>query len=151
MSKTTRRRVMQGLAGTAVMLAVHPVRAQLAALPAPVAERYGERPIVFERVAVDIPPLAENGNSVPIEVRVDSPMTPADFIRRIDVFAPANPVPHVIGFDLSPASGRAHLETRIRLADSQQIWVVCENQDGQLLGAVADVVVTLAACLDSFL
>lgn len=133
------------------MLAVRPVCAQRAALPEPLAERYGQRPIAFERVAIDLPPLAENGNSVPIQISADSPMTPTDHIRRVDVYAPANPVPHLIGFELSPAAGRAHLETRIRLADSQQIWVVCEDQGGQLWAAVADVVVTLAACLDSFL
>ncbi|MEM1437396.1 MAG: thiosulfate oxidation carrier protein SoxY [Pseudomonadota bacterium] len=151
MNNTTRRQLLRGLAGSALMLAVRPLRAQLVAVPEPVAARYGQRPIAFERVVINLPPLAENGNSVPIEVRVDSPMTLTDYIRRIDVFAPANPVPHLIGFDLSPAAGQARVESRIRLADSQQIWVVCEDQDGQLFGALAEVVVTLAACLDSFL
>lgn len=150
MTTATRRQLLQGLAGTALMLTVRPARAQVVALPTPVAERYGQRPIAFDRVRVQIPPLAENGNSVPVRVDVDSPMSDADYIRRIDVYAPANPVPHLIGFELTPAAGRARLETRIRLADSQQLWVVAEAHDGQLLGAVADVVVTLAACLDSF-
>ena len=101
------------------------------------------------RVKFEIAPLAENGNSVPITITVDSPMTTADHVKTIYVFSPENPQPDVVRFHLTPRSGRAKVQTSIRLATSQKIHAVAEMSDGSIWSAEADVIVTLAACLDA--
>ncbi len=101
------------------------------------------------RVTLDLPPLVENGNSVPVTVAVDSPMTPEAFVRRIAIFNEKNPQPNVAVFHLTPRSGRAGVNTRIRLADSQRVVAVAETSDGAFWTASGDVIVTLAACIES--
>ena len=101
------------------------------------------------RVSLVIPPLVENGNSVPLTVKVESPMTSADFVKSIAVFNERNPQPNVAHFHLGPRSGRAVVSTRIRLGDSQTIVAVAELSDGTFWRASADLVVTLPACVES--
>jgi len=101
------------------------------------------------RVTLDLPPLVENGNSVPLTVSVDSPMTAADHVKSIHVFVEKNPQPFVASFHLSPRAGRAVVSTRIRLADTQSVLAVCEMSDGSFFSGSADSVVTLAACTES--
>lgn len=109
----------------------------------------GGRPVQDDaRVSLAMDELVENGNSVPVTVSVASPMTEAEHVRRIALFAPANPVPLVAVFQLTPASGRAQVSTRMRLATSQRVLALAETQDGRLWRAGFDVVVTLAACLE---
>ena len=103
------------------------------------------------RVRLSIPPLVENGNSVEITVSVDSPMTATDYVKSIHVFTEKNPLPEVIGVFLGPRAGRARITTRIRLADSQQVLAVAELSDGSFWSDSADVIVTLAACLESLI
>ena len=100
------------------------------------------------RVKLDLPPLVENGNSAPLGVAVESPMTEADHVRRIAVFNERNPQPNVLTVNLGPRSGRATLSTRIRLATSQRITAVAEMSDGSFWSGTADVIVTLAACIE---
>lgn len=100
------------------------------------------------RVAMDISPLVENGNTVPLSVVVDSPMTEADHVRAIAVFNERNPQPHVITVRLGPRSGRAILATHIRLATSQTLLAVAALSDGSFWSDRAQVVVTLAACVE---
>lgn len=100
------------------------------------------------RVTVDIPALVENGNAAPLTVMVESPMTQAEHVRRIAVFNEANPQPSVIEARLGPRAGRARLSTRIRLANSQRIVAVAEFSDGSFWRGGADVIVTLAACVE---
>jgi sulfur-oxidizing protein SoxY len=100
------------------------------------------------RVRLDLPALVENGNAAPLTVAVDSPMTPDSFVRRIAVFNEKNPQPNVAVFHLGPRNGRAVVSTRIRLADSQTIVAVAELSDGSFRSASAEVIVTLAACLE---
>ena len=100
------------------------------------------------KIAIDLPPLVENGNAAPITVTVDSPMTPADHVRRIAILNEKNPQPHVLEAQLGPRSGRAVLSTRMRLATSQRITALAETSDGRFLVATADVIVTLAACVE---
>ena len=108
----------------------------------------GEAGLREGRVSLDIPPLVENGNAVPLSVLVDSPMTPTDFVRSIAVFNERNPQPHVVTAQLGPRSGQARLATRIRLATSQRLVAVAEMSDGSFWSGSADVVVTLAACVE---
>lgn len=108
----------------------------------------GEAEIREGRVKLDIPPLVENGNTVPLTVAVDSPMTQADHVKAIHVVNEKNPQPHVISVALGPRAGRAILSTRIKLADSQRLTAIAEMSDGSFWGGSADVVVTLAACVE---
>ena len=100
------------------------------------------------RMTLDLPPLVENGNAAPLTVSVDSPMSEADHVRRIAVFNERNPQPNVFTATLGPRAGRAVLATRIRLATSQTITAVAEMSDGTYRSATADVIVTLAACVE---
>ena len=100
------------------------------------------------RVALDIPSLVENGNTVPVTIAVESPMSEADHVRGIALFNEKNPQPHVIAARFGPRSGRARLATRIRLATSQTLVAVAELSDGSFLSDSAEVIVTLAACVE---
>src|ERR1700712_4619450 len=99
------------------------------------------------RVTLDIPPLVENGNTVPLTVTVDSPMSEADHVRTIHIFNEKNPQPQVVTITLGPRAGKARVATRIKLADTQQVVAIAEMNDGSLWTASADVIVTIAACL----
>ena len=100
-------------------------------------------------IQIEIAELVENGNTVPVSVRVASPMTADAFVRRIALFTERNPQPEVAVFQLSPAIGRAEVATRMRLATSQQVLAVAEFGDGRFVQAAVDVIVTLAACIES--
>jgi sulfur-oxidizing protein SoxY len=108
----------------------------------------GEAEIRAGRVKLDIPPLVENGNTVPLTVAVDSAMTQSDHVKAIHVVNEKNPQPHVISVVLGPRAGRATLSTRIKLADSQRVTAIAEMNDGSFWSGSADVVVTLAACVE---
>jgi sulfur-oxidizing protein SoxY len=99
-------------------------------------------------VEIEIPQLAENGNSVPATIRVKSPMTPEDHVSAIHVLAERNPRPEVATFHLGPQSGKAEIATRIRLAGSQNVTVVAVLSGDRYRIADAPIVVTAAACLD---
>lgn len=101
------------------------------------------------RITLDIAPLVENGNTVPVTVSVDSPMTAADHVRSIAIFNERNPQHEVAVFQLGPHNGRAVVSTRIRLATSQQLVALARMNDGSCWQARVDVVVTLAACIES--
>ena len=100
------------------------------------------------RVKIELPELAENGNSVPLKLSVDSPMTAADHVKAIYVFSERNPVSNVVRFHLGPRSGAARVQTSIRLAATQRITAIARMSDGSLWSGAADVIVTQAACLD---
>jgi sulfur-oxidizing protein SoxY len=101
------------------------------------------------RVKLEIPELAENGNSVPLTITVASPMTASDYVKTIYVLSPENPLPDVARFHLSPRSGRAKVQTSVRLATSQRLMVLAVMADGSAWTASADVIVTMSACIDS--
>jgi sulfur-oxidizing protein SoxY len=100
------------------------------------------------KVALDIPALVENGNAVPLTVSVESPMSPEDYVKAIHIFNEKNPQPQVISVALGPRAGRARMATRIKLADSQQVVAIAEMSDGSFWSGSADVIVTLAACVE---
>ena len=100
------------------------------------------------KVKLDVPPLVENGNTVPMTVSVDHPMAPEDHVKSIHVFNEKNPQPNIGNFYLGPHAGRAQVSTRIRLADSQKIVAIAKLSDGSFWSASVDVVVTLAACTE---
>jgi sulfur-oxidizing protein SoxY len=100
------------------------------------------------RVDLELPQLAENGNSVAMRLAVESPMTPKDHVRAIHLFSERNPVRHMATFYLGPRAGRAEVVSRIRLAGSQRVVALAEMSDGSFWSGSAGVVVTISACLD---
>lgn len=100
------------------------------------------------KVALEIAPLVDNGNSVLITVSVQSPMTATDRVVGIAVFNEKNPQPEVAEFTLGPRAGHAKIATRIRLATSQRLVAVAKMADGSCWTHTVEVVVTLAACLE---
>jgi sulfur-oxidizing protein SoxY len=109
----------------------------------------GEATLHKGKVKLDLPPLVENGNVVPLTVTVDSPMTATDHVKAIHVFNEKNPQPNVIGIHLGPRAGRASVATRIRLADTQTVTAVAELSDGTFWTDNIQVIVTLAACVEN--
>jgi sulfur-oxidizing protein SoxY len=108
----------------------------------------GGGPVREGRVTLEIAPLVDNGNSVPITVSVLSPMTAADRVVGIAVFNEKNPQPEVAEFTLGSRAGRAKIATRIRLATTQKLVAVAKMSDGSCWTHTVEVVVTLAACLE---
>ncbi|MGH7342442.1 MAG: SoxY-related AACIE arm protein [Candidatus Rokuibacteriota bacterium] len=127
---------------------VEPARATGPAMQEAIRKVVGSARVTPGRVKLDLPPLSENGNVVPLGVSVDSPMTQADHVKAIHVFTEKNPQPDVVSFHLGPRAGRASVATRIRLADTQTVVAISELSDGSFWSASANVVVTLAACLE---
>ena len=137
------------LAGALSVLVVRPARATPESMDAVIQAFVGGAEVRKGRVALDVPPLVENGNSVPIKVMVESPMTPQDFVRTIAIFNEKNPQPNVAKFHLSPRCGRAVVSTRIRLGDSQNIVAIAQLSDGTFWSDTAELIVTLPACAES--
>jgi sulfur-oxidizing protein SoxY len=151
--QSTRRKFL-GLAGGAAVLGaipvvtLRPVAATPATLAAAIRNVVGAAVVRTGKIKLDVPPLVENGNTVPMTVTVSSPMTADDHVKSIHVFNEKNPQPNIGNFYLGPKCGRAQISTRIRLADSQKIVAIAHLADGSYWSATADVVVTLAACTD---
>jgi sulfur-oxidizing protein SoxY len=148
----TRRNFLSLSGGMAIITAVPILAGPAAATPemlaAAIREVVGGSVVHAGRVKLDLPPLVENGNTVPVTVSVDSPMTQADHVKSIHVFNEKNPQPNVGNFYLGVRAGRAQVSTRIRLADSQKVVAIAKLSDGSFWSASADVVVTLAACTE---
>jgi len=138
------------LAGTAaiVVLPLSPAAATPDAMTDAIKKVVGTARPTEARVKLDVPPLVENGSTVPLTVLVESPMTEADHVKAIHVFNEKNPQPNVFSARLGPRSGKAMVGTRIKLGDSQRIVAIAETSDGKFWSAGADVIVTLAACLE---
>lgn len=149
----TRRRLLAAaaLAPAAGWLAIamRPARATTAAMNNAIRDFVGEAEVRRGRVKLEMPALVENGNVVPMTVAAESPMTQSDFVEAIAVFNEKNPQPHVAVFHLGPRSGKASVSTRLRLADSQKVVAVARMSDGSFWSQSVDVVVTIAACVET--
>ena len=150
---STRRQFLSLASGAAVLGAVptitlRPAEATPAMLAAAIRNTTGGAAVKTGKVKLDVPPLVENGNTVPMTVSVNHPMAPEDHVTSIHVFNEKNPQPNIANFQLGPHSGRAQVSTRIRLADSQRIVAIARLSDGSFWSASVDVVVTLAACTE---
>ena len=149
--RTSRREFLLPTAaglGLASMIAVKPAHATPARLQEAIGKVVGAARVTPGRVKLELPPLSENGHTVPLAVSVESPMTATDHVKAIHVFTEKNPEPNVATFHLGPRAGRASVATRIRLADTQTVVAIAQLSDGSFWSAKADVVVTLAACLE---
>jgi sulfur-oxidizing protein SoxY len=138
---------LTGLAGGG-LLTVRPARATPEAMREAIRQVVGKAKINAGRVQLEIPPLVENGNTVPCEVTVDSPMTESDHVTAIHVFCEKNPQPNVFGAKLGPRAGRAAIATRIRLSDTQTVTAIAQLSDGSFWSDSVDVIITLGACLE---
>jgi len=150
---TTRRRFLSIAGGVTVtgaipIVTLRPLGATPAMLNTAIRNVVGEAPVRAGKVKLDIPPLVENGNTVPMTVSVESPMTADDYVKSIHVFNEKNPQPNIGNFYLTSSSGRAQVSTRIRLADTQKVVAIARLSDDTFWQVAADIVVTLAACTE---
>lgn len=149
----TRRRVVAGpvIAGLAAMLSPIPVSATPETMRAAMRDMFGPEPGRSGRITMDLPIISETGNAVRLGLKVESPMTETDHVRRIHVFSEGNPLPHIATFHLGPRSGKAEIETRVRIAQDQTVVAVAEMSDGSRWTDSGHITVALGACTDDLL
>jgi len=143
-----RKLLLAGMSGW--LLQCLPVRLS-AAENALIRSFYGDQTIVPSGITLKTPSLAENGNSVSLEVEAESPMTVMDYVTEIRLFAPQNPDPELALFRFGPGAGRARVSTRVRFANSQTITAVATMNDGRLHSGSSKTIITLAACVEPLL
>lgn len=137
---TTRRLILQTLSIAALL--PRPVWANRAELEqAVLAFTQGKVPQAGQ-VHLDIAPLIENGNAVPVTLTTQRP------VQALALFNELNPQREVLQARLQPTAGGARLSTRIRLATSQQLVALAQADDGAWWSHRVDVIVTLAACIE---
>jgi sulfur-oxidizing protein SoxY len=146
--KTTRRDTLAlaALAALAGFLTPKMAVADEGAVAAEIKKLYGDKKIDSGKLKLDVPEIAENGLVVPVNVEVESPMTEADHVKAVHVFADGNPQPGVVTYRFTPACGKAAASTRMRLAQTQNIVAIAEMSDGKLYMAKSNVKVTIGGC-----
>src|ERR1700739_355085 len=139
--QTTRRKFLElaGAAAVVPIVTLGPLEATPAMLAAAIRNVVGEAPVHTGKVKLDIPPLVENGNTVPMTVSGESPMTAGDHVKSIHVFNEKNPQPNIGNFYIGPWAGRAQIATRIRLADSQKVVAIARMSDDSFWSISTDV------------
>ncbi|HVY56293.1 MAG TPA: thiosulfate oxidation carrier protein SoxY [Xanthobacteraceae bacterium] len=144
---TRREALALAAAGSAMALAgASPASATPKEAADEIAKFTGGKTAEAGRISIDLPEIAENGNTVPLSVKVDSPMTAESYVSDILVVADGNPRPGIITFRLTPLSGHAEAATRIRLAATENIIVVAKTSDGKFFTASKPVKVTIGGC-----
>jgi len=106
----------------------------------------GDTKLVDGKITLDLPQIAENGNTVPIGVAVDSPMTADNYVKAVHLFADGNPTPGVASLYFTPMSGKAEASSRMRMAGTQNVIAVAEMSDGKVFRASQEVKVTIGGC-----
>jgi sulfur-oxidizing protein SoxY len=106
----------------------------------------GDAKPIEGKITVELPEIAENGNTVPFTISVDNPMTDKDHVKAIHIIATANPQPGVATFRLSPLSGKAAVASRMRLQRTQDVITIAELSDGRFLMSKRPVKVTIGGC-----
>ena len=106
----------------------------------------GDKTPTEGKVTVDLPQIAENGNTVPMNLEVESPMTDSDHVKSVHIFADGNPSPDVASCHFTPACGRARASIRMRLAKTQNVVVVAETSTGSVFMGKSEVKVTIGGC-----
>jgi sulfur-oxidizing protein SoxY len=105
----------------------------------------GAKPI-DGKVAINISEIAENGNIVPFTITADSPMTDAEFVKSIHIVCSGNVQPHIGSFHFTALSGQASVTSRLRLAKTQDVFVLVEHSNGQFVLAQRTIKVTIGGC-----
>ena len=98
------------------------------------------------KITIELPEIAENGNTVPLTVSVDAPMTAENYVSDVLVVSEGNPNPGVVTFHFTPLSGKAEAQTRIRLAATQNIVAVAKTSKGEFFIGQKQVKVTIGGC-----
>ena len=98
------------------------------------------------KVTLKAPEIAENGNAVPVTVSVESEMTEKSYVKAVYIAADGNPNPGVATYEFTPMSGKAEVQLRVRLAQTQKLVVVAEMNDGALYTASREIKVTIGGC-----
>src|SRR6195952_2155226 len=128
--RSTRREFLSMASGVAMLaVTLRPAEATPVSMAAAIRTVVGEAVVRTGKVKLEVPPLVENGNTVPMTVSVANPMTSADHVVSIHVFNEKNPQPNTGNFYLGPRAGRAQISTRIRLADSQTLVAIARLSD----------------------
>lgn len=146
----TRRAVIaSGLAVACVPIVSRPADATPEEMAGAIRELTGSAAVRPGRVKLVLPELAENGNIVSLAVSVESPMTESDHVKSIHIFSELNPITTVVRLHLSPRAGpNPAVQTNIRLATSQRVTAIAAMSDGSFWSGAANIVVTIAACVD---
>lgn len=150
LSLLSRRAMLCQLGATGLLAVLWPCSATATpeAVQQAIRERIGERTPQQGGMTLTLPKIAETGNSVPLTVSVDSPMTPDDHVQRLHIFVEGNPEPVAATYHLGVRAGRAQISTQIRLARSQTVLALAEMHDGSVRLATASITVTLGACIE---
>ena len=143
----SRRQVLAGSAGAlaAASFGVQPAQAANNAQDL-IKAFTGGKAATEAKVKLDLPEIAENGNTVPMTVTVESPMSEQSYVSDVLVVADGNPRGGIVTFHFSPASGVAEANTRIRLAETQNVVAVAKMNDGSFFKASKQVKVTIGGC-----
>jgi len=142
----SRRKLLVGSVGLASLFGASRVFAKPEDVAAAIKEIAGDATVGTGSITLNSPEIAENGNSVPISVMVDSPMTADSHVQSITLLAEGNPRPEVIVFNFTPASGEAFAATRMRLAKTQNVVAVAKMSDGSVFSETREVKVTIGGC-----
>jgi len=150
MAALSRRRLLAGAAGLAGgLIVVRDVSAQAVqpgAHQQVLDKAVGGKKAQPGKVKLRMPEIAENGNTVPMTVSVDSPMTVNDYVKAVHVVTDNNPRPEVGSFYFTPANGKAEVSTRIRLSQTMNVVAYAEMSDGSVWSARAEAKVTIGGC-----
>jgi sulfur-oxidizing protein SoxY len=146
----SRRTMLRQLGATGLLLALWPTSAWTTpeSVQQAIHQRIGDRKPQLGGMTLSLSKIAETGNSVPLTITVESPMTPDDHVLRIHVFVPGNPEPVAATYHLGARAGKAQISTRIRLARTQTVLALAEMSDGIVRSDAANILVTLGACID---
>jgi sulfur-oxidizing protein SoxY len=145
--RTSRRRALLAIGG-GVLLSMVPLagRAGDEDTAAAIKQLYGDGVLTAGRITLQLPTLAESGNSVPLSLTIDSPMTASDRVLRASVFANRNPRPLIATVQFGPQSGTPTFATNIRLSGTQDVIAVAQMSDHSLWSTQVRVLVTVGAC-----
>ena len=135
--KLTRRETIFAGFGAAVATLL-PLPA-LATIDDAIAAFTGGAEVGGEGITLTTPEIAENGNTVPIEVSAPGAVS-------IIVFAAGNPRPDVATFNFGPLAASQTASTRIRLAGTQDVIAIAKMPDGSFVRASNEVKVTIGGC-----
>ena len=148
--RLSRRTLLRQLGATGVLVTLGPAGAWATKemVQQAVRDRIGTREPQAQGVILRLPKITETGNSVPLTVTVDSPMTPDDYVLRLHIFIEGNPEPVAATYHFGVRAGRAEISTRLRLARSQTVLALAEMSDGSVRSGAASILVTLGACVE---
>lgn len=147
-----RRDALTTVAGAASLLAL--MVAGVSAQDKPAATEFdaalkkilGEAKPIEGKLTLDVPEIAENGNTVPYTMSVESPMTEKDHVKTLTILSTGNPQPGIASFNFTPEAGKAFASSRMRLAKTQDLVAVAELSDGKVLIAKRTIKVTIGGC-----